>query len=59
MTLGTKSAVVNANVYKIFFGSPVSSNEYILATRKEAVYKKNTEKSPYRSRTCIFYNVIR
>ncbi len=32
MVLGSKSEVVNANFFKIYFGS---SEEYILATRKE------------------------
>jgi len=39
MALGSKDTVVNANVYKVYFGSVSASNQYILATRKEAVYR--------------------
>ncbi len=39
MALGSKTAVVNANVYKVYFDSVSDANQYILATRKEAVYK--------------------
>lgn len=39
MALGSKSATVNANVYKVYFGSVSAANQYILATRKEAVYR--------------------
>lgn len=46
MTLGSKNAVVNANVYKIYFGSASSTNEYILATRKEAVYRVPQKRVP-------------
>ena len=38
MVLGTKSEVVNANVFKVFFGA-AGTDEYILATRKEVIYK--------------------
>lgn len=46
MALGSKTAVVNANVYKIYFDSVQASNQYLLATRKEAVYKKAQKRVP-------------
>jgi len=39
MALGAKTNIVNANVYKVYFGSVSAANQYILATRKEAVYR--------------------
>lgn len=39
MTLGNEPNKVNANKYKVYFGSVSDANEYILAMRKEAVYR--------------------
>lgn len=43
MVLGTKFEVVNANVFKIFFGAP-GANEYILATRKEFDFRADQKR---------------
>jgi hypothetical protein len=43
MSLGSKSEVVNANVFAIFFGS---TNEYILATRKEFDFRAEQKRVP-------------
>ena len=39
MALGAKTGVVNANAYKIYLTAVSSANQYIMATRKEAVYR--------------------
>jgi len=46
MALGSKTTVVNANVYKVYFDSVSDSNQYILATRKEAVYRSAQKRVP-------------
>lgn len=46
MTLGTKTATVNASVYKVYFDSVSAANQYILATRKEAVYRATQKRLP-------------
>ena len=46
MALGSKTATVNANVYKLYFGSVAAGNEYILVTRKEAVYRVPQKRVP-------------
>lgn len=43
MSLGSKSEVVNANVFAIFFGT---SQEYILATRKEFDFRAEQRRLP-------------
>lgn len=44
MTLGSKPRVVNANAYKIYLSGVSPSNQYIMATRKEAVYRTSQKR---------------
>jgi len=39
MTLGSKPRIVNANAFRVYLTSVSASNQYIMATRKEAVYR--------------------
>lgn len=45
MVLGAKNEAVNANKFKIFFGA-IGTDQYILATRKEAVFRSPQRRLP-------------
>ncbi len=45
MVLGTKTEVVNANRFKIFFGA-AGTDDYILATRKEFIHRSAQKRVP-------------
>jgi len=45
MVLGAKNEAVNANKFKIFFGA-TGTDQYILATRKEAVFRAPQRRLP-------------
>lgn len=39
MAIGAKTGIVNANAYRIYLTAVTAASQYIMATRKEAVYK--------------------
>lgn len=45
MVLGTKTEVVNANVFKVFYGA-AGTDEFILATRKEFIHRSPQKRIP-------------